>query len=934
MGKNYLGPLGFTSGTGISNRVYEASCPASSSQDPITDSDFGNSVESGSSRVIEQGGSSPGKTTSCDRGLHKFIVCSAKKGWGESPCSESEAIKSIHNIRTLQNGRDSYVKRPFKTGGLVSKNRPQGCLFNCTHLDKSSEIPSFPVEGQHARVCLSPLRFSFCSESVHKVDETSGSSTETAGHSANNLFRRHINYGRILRPSPPSGSFNPESSRRFRFHSKLQEIPFGSNSGDRISGFDSKLQKPYALLTRRKAEKNSKTVQTVARNREPADKRVVKVPRALNLFYSSHIPSPPPLQEPTAVKKSGHDGTSIIRCHDFFRPGGQRGGYLVEGSPSGMEWQSTFPKTYRSPHRDRRLSKRLGGILPRYKYRGPLVLRRKASSHQLFGTTSRVFRDPDIYKRQSLRSCETANGQHSSSSLHKQDGRNSLSGSFKSSFTALGVVPAKQLGDICSTSTRTFKCQSRPRIQNFIGFQRLETRPHDVSVTSGEMGTLGDRPLCIPADTPAPKVCQLETRPLSSAFRCIFNELERHSGVCLPPLCSDRALSTAGKDTECGTSSSGGSSVACTDLVPTLTTSVHRASSVISNITQTGDERQSVSSSGQPTTGWMETIRQRYEAADISEATRNLLLAAWRRNTTSTYASAWNKWVGWCDRRQVNPLSAPLSLILEFLKDQFEEGKAYRTLNVYRSTLSALLPEIDSFKVGSHPLVSQLLKGAFNLRPPEPRYSHTWSVGKVLDFIKSLGPNKDLDIKVLSYKLVVLLGLTAPDRSSDLAKRDLRFRSFHPEGVSFCLVPGLTKTSKPGDSPKCSFHAAFPLDKSLCPVECLRSYENRTIDFRPKNDSLPNPLFLSFIRPHKPVCSSSLARWIKSFLFLSGIDTTIFSAHSLRGAATSTALFQGVSVSEILSMADWSQESTFRKFYYKPRFNPAPGKAVLSSSSV
>ena len=111
MGKNYSGPLGFTSGTGISNRVYEASCPASSTQDPITDSDFGNSVESGSSRVIEQGGSSPGKTTSCDRGLHKFIVCSAKKGWRESPCSESEAIKSIHNIRTLQNGEGIHMLR-------------------------------------------------------------------------------------------------------------------------------------------------------------------------------------------------------------------------------------------------------------------------------------------------------------------------------------------------------------------------------------------------------------------------------------------------------------------------------------------------------------------------------------------------------------------------------------------------------------------------------------------------------------------------------------------------------------------------------------------------------------------------------------------------------------------------------------------------------
>lgn len=69
----------------------------------------------------------------------------------------------------------------------------------------------------------------------------------------------------------------------------------------------------------------------------------------------------------------------------------------------------------------------------------------------------------------------------------------------------------------------------------------------------------------------------------------------------------------------------------------------------------------------------------------FSESTRNILLAAWRKNTSSAYSSAWNKWVSWCDRRKVNPLSAPLSAILEFLKDQFEEGKAYRTLNVYRS---------------------------------------------------------------------------------------------------------------------------------------------------------------------------------------------------------------------------------------------------------
>ena len=92
----------------------------------------------------------------------------------------------------------------------------------------------------------------------------------------------------------------------------------------------------------------------------------------------------------------------------------------------------------------------------------------------------------------------------------------------------------------------------------------------------------------------------------------------------------------------------------------------------------------------------LETIGKCYKTANILESTRNILLAAWQKNTTSAYASAWNKWVSWCDPRKINPLSAPIGSILEFLKDQFEDGKAYRTLNVYCFTLSTLLPKIDS----------------------------------------------------------------------------------------------------------------------------------------------------------------------------------------------------------------------------------------------
>ena len=48
---------------------------------------------------------------------------------------------------------------------------------------------------------------------------------------------------------------------------------------------------------------------------------------------------------------------------------------------------------------------------------------------------------------------------------------------------------------------------------------------------------------------------------------------------------------------------------------------------------------------------------------------------------------------------------------------------------------------------------------------------------------------------------------------------------------------------------------------------------------------------------------------------------------------TSATFSQAVSVSDILHMADCSQENTFRKFYYRPVFNSIPGRIVLSTGS-
>ena len=223
----------------------------------------------------------------------------------------------------------------------------------------------------------------------------------------------------------------------------------------------------------------------------------------------------------------------------------------------------------------------------------------------------------------------------------------------------------------------------------------------------------------------------------------------------------------------------------------------------------------------------------------------------------------------------------------------------------------------------------QLLKGTYNLRPPLPRYSSTWDVSLVVSFIDGLGVNESLSLKDLSQKLGFLLALTAMERVSEVVSHDLRYRRFHPEGVTFAL-PDLTKKSRAGQDLKTSFHTSFEENPNLCVVKCLKVYEHRTSEFRPLDPSKPNKLLLSYIRPHKPISGASLSRWLKDIISRAGIDTSIFKAHSVRGASASAAHERGASLQDILDLADWSTDSTFRRFYYRPRHNSSITKTLLN----
>ena len=120
---------------------------------------------------------------------------------------------------------------------------------------------------------------------------------------------------------------------------------------------------------------------------------------------------------------------------------------------------------------------------------------------------------------------------------------------------------------------------------------------------------------------------------------------------------------------------------------------------------------------------------------------------------------------------------------------------------------------VDDMDVGKHPLVPRLLEGAFHARPPLPRYTRTWNVQVVLNCMQQWVDTASLSLKLLSFKLVMLLCLARPSRSADLASLCIDKCQFKPQGVLF-LPSELSKQSRQGKPLTDYFFVSFLIPSS------------------------------------------------------------------------------------------------------------------------
>ena len=167
--------------------------------------------------------------------------------------------------------------------------------------------------------------------------------------------------------------------------------------------------------------------------------------------------------------------------------------------------------------------------------------------------------------------------------------------------------------------------------------------------------------------------------------------------------------------------------------MPVTRQSTNIETAMVSNSTSSISEQEASSSH-------LAFVRRSFKDQNFSERVCKILQASWKPGTEKQYQSAWKQFFGWYSQNSCDLFSCSLNIILDYIVDLFCKGLEYMTTNSHRRAISMTHLPVDGICVGTHPFISRLMKGIFNLRSPYPRYVQTWDVSVALRYLKFLSP--------------------------------------------------------------------------------------------------------------------------------------------------------------------------------------------------
>ena len=340
--------------------------------------------------------------------------------------------------------------------------------------------------------------------------------------------------------------------------------------------------------------------------------------------------------------------------------------------------------------------------------------------------------------------------------------------------------------------------------------------------------------------------------------QCPDSELGRSVRVCIPP--HSTAPQSAQED-QTPPNSGGdpsGPILAEPNLVPPTNPDVSGLPQEVARQVEPPEELRDggiVPRTQQAPIGCVENLRQSYRAQGFSEAVAKLASCGKRPSTYRVYDSRLAHYSRWCTTRSLDPNSAPVQQIAEFLSDlakMTEPGHSlsYNTIVGYRTAIGAIHTGFsEGVTVSNHPVLQSVMKGIFNSKATTRQLKPVWDLGHLSQ--APFEPMARASLRNLSVKTAFLIQLASGRRGGWIHACRMDPAYLRKEsGFTFLSSLILDKNQYAHFTPEPVFIAALsdhsPDDKLHCPIRALKWYLDKTKTIRGQEKAL----FISSKEPH------------------------------------------------------------------------------------
>nr|XP_060627676.1 mediator of RNA polymerase II transcription subunit 19 isoform X1 [Anolis sagrei ordinatus] len=335
----------------------------------------------------------------------------------------------------------------------------------------------------------------------------------------------------------------------------------------------------------------------------------------------------------------------------------------------------------------------------------------------------------------------------------------------------------------------------------------------------------------------------------------------------------------------------------------------------------------------------------------LSKDIQAIIEAAHKASTRKSYIYKWSRFCTFVRSKGVDPNTAPISVILDFLVSLSDAGLSHSSLKCYLAAVSWFRRKKGLPSCFSHPLVRMFLKGIANTRPSVAPIPPAWSLELVLSFLTKppFEPLATTHLSYLSWKTAFLVAITSARRASELCalRVDPPYFRLHKDKVvlqtDVAFLPKVSSffhMSQEIILPSFFQCPSTPMERTLHLLDVRRAlayYVDRTTSLR----KTPR-LFIKYRKDMEglPVSSQRFSSWnvstIKLCYHLSGKNLPLqVKGHSTRVMSTTTAFMRGVPLEVICRAAIWTNPLSFVSHYkldIASKRDADFGRAVLFSA--